>query len=266
MATGGISRYIPVDVRRQLRREVGFGCPVPVSGGRNCGNPYLTYHHFDPEWHVEQHNDPDRMIALCSDHHNKARAFSVSNCREMKETAKERAGEVAGRFDWMKHNVLMIAGGNAYYDNTYDLVWQDNPLLWFTRDDDDRRLLNIRMPPQGDEPRTSLIDNDWILEGEPVDVISPPNGSELNIRYSNGDNLYIKFRTVDAADTLIARWPWIYRYVNRFEFPVTTVEVNLQVEGILELTPDAMTQVGFAMNISASAFIRNGVGLRITHC
>jgi hypothetical protein len=30
-------------VVRQLRQEVGFRCPVD-----DCGNPYLTWHHFDP--------------------------------------------------------------------------------------------------------------------------------------------------------------------------------------------------------------------------
>src|SRR5918912_315690 len=36
-----VNRTPPAAVRRELRREVGFGCPVP-----DCGNPYLYWHHF----------------------------------------------------------------------------------------------------------------------------------------------------------------------------------------------------------------------------
>ena len=43
---------------RTLRREVGFGCPV-------CRSPFLTWHHFDPPYHVEEHWRHEGMIALC---------------------------------------------------------------------------------------------------------------------------------------------------------------------------------------------------------
>jgi len=58
-----VNRTPPAAVRRELRREVGFGCPIP-----DCGIPYLTWHHFDPEWRVEEHHRPEGMIALCLTH------------------------------------------------------------------------------------------------------------------------------------------------------------------------------------------------------
>jgi hypothetical protein len=36
---------IPEEVRRMLREQVNFGCPVS-----DCGHPYLMDHHFDPNW------------------------------------------------------------------------------------------------------------------------------------------------------------------------------------------------------------------------
>jgi hypothetical protein len=44
----GLPRRPPMDVIRLLRSEVGFCCPV-----EGCGNPYLTWHHFDPPRRVE---------------------------------------------------------------------------------------------------------------------------------------------------------------------------------------------------------------------
>jgi len=77
-----MDRTPPVEVRRALRREVGFGCPV--SG---CANPYLEYHHFDPPWRTHEHHDPLGMIALCAEHHKKADAgaFTLSQLRALKQ-------------------------------------------------------------------------------------------------------------------------------------------------------------------------------------
>ncbi len=62
-----VFRTPPIAVRRQLRREVGFGCSLP-----GCGVPYLTWHHFDPPWRQEHYHRVEGMIALCRDHADKA--------------------------------------------------------------------------------------------------------------------------------------------------------------------------------------------------
>src|SRR3990172_955656 len=100
-----MDRTPPPDVRRELRREIGFGCAFP-----GCGNPYLYWHHFDPPWRKLQHHNPSGMIALCGEHHAKADvgAFTREQLREFKRGAIERAEEVKGRFDWMRHSLLAV--------------------------------------------------------------------------------------------------------------------------------------------------------------
>lgn len=56
-----MSRYIPADVRRELRKETNFGCAI-------CGIPIIEYHHIIP-FSDKQHHDPNHMIALCPTHH-----------------------------------------------------------------------------------------------------------------------------------------------------------------------------------------------------
>jgi hypothetical protein len=71
---GAIPRLVNC-YRKALRKEVGFGCPV-----KDCGNPYLTWHHFDPPWEIAKHKPkPERhkvegIIALCHSHHDEADA------------------------------------------------------------------------------------------------------------------------------------------------------------------------------------------------
>ena len=113
-----MTRKPPAKVRKQLRQEVGFRCPV-----EGCGNPYLTWHHFDPPWHVENHHRPEGMIALCLDHAAKADggAFTDDQLRTLKKNGRQRAEEVRGQFDWMRRDLLAVVGGCFYYEQPHNI-------------------------------------------------------------------------------------------------------------------------------------------------
>lgn len=51
----GLSRYIPSDVKLQVRKNSGFGCVI-------CGMGIIHYEHVDPEFHVAQTHDPDKWL------------------------------------------------------------------------------------------------------------------------------------------------------------------------------------------------------------
>lgn len=190
-----LGRRPPVDVRGKLRREVGFGCPMP-----GCDNPYPEYHHFDPPWSREKRHDPARMLALCAMHHAKSDALTIEQYRELKAVGPERVRNISGRFDWLRQDVLTIVGSNYYYETPNIVVLSTRPVIWFNRDDNNHMLLNLEMPSLSSGMRTLLSDNDWLLGGEPTDVESPPNGSELRVKYSNGDHVFVKFQSRETAD------------------------------------------------------------------
>lgn len=82
-----MNRRPPASVRRELRQEANFGCSI-------CGAPILQYHHIVP-FSEEQHHDPDRMIALCPNHHQQAgpqgTAISRERLHEHKQNPANRA-------------------------------------------------------------------------------------------------------------------------------------------------------------------------------
>lgn len=221
---GKLNRRPPASVRRQLRREAGFGCPVA-----NCGNPYLEYHHFDPEWHERPHHEPEGMIALCATHHAKAGAWTAEQCREIKQNP--HTGEVSGRFEWMRREIVAIVGGNYYHETPHMVVVHGEPVVWFDRDESGYLLLNVRMWTISGEPRTQLISNDWEIAGGPTEVESPPNGSYLRVRYSNGDDVQVRFREWRSPEDLQARHPVILRFGDAIAFPLVTAEVQMAVGG-----------------------------------
>lgn len=252
-ADKSVSRTPPTAVRRQLRAEVGFGCPV-----EDCGNPYLEYHHFDPPWEDEHHHDPARMIALCATHHAKAAAWTADDMRRMKRAPEDRP-EVQGRFEWMREDVLAVVGGNFYYETPNMVVFRDEPMVWFERDDQRRLLLNLRVLTVSGEPRTRLLNNDWIIRGKPTEVDSPPNGSRLRVRYANGDDLSVRFREWLTAEALGNVYPRALAIGDELAFPLVTAEVALAVGGTnVKFGPTATQAGGFSM--SGCVAVRCGAG------
>lgn len=224
MHTPKLNRRPPTSVRRALRKEVGFGCPV-----KECGNPYLEYHHFAPQWHIENHHRVDGMIALCSTHHAKADAWTEDQCMELKKNP--HTAEVGGRFEWMRREVVAIVGGNYYHETPRMVEFRGQPLIWFERDERGYLLLSLRMLSISGQPRTELIANDWEILGEPTDVDSPPNGSFLRVKYANGDEAGIRFREWGSADQLTRAHPRILILGEQITFPLVTAEVHMSVGG-----------------------------------
>lgn len=237
-----MTRTPPVAVRRQLRREVGFGCPVP-----ECGNPYLYWHHFDPPWREEEHHDPNGMIALCAEHHAKADAgaFSKEQLRGLKAEGSQRAEEIKGKFDWMRRDLLAVVGGNFYLDTPIIFQYKEEPAIWVNRDEDGYLLLNFRMLTTSGEQRVRLEDNFWFPRGEPDDMECPPHGRFLDIRYDNGDWLRVKFLELPSANDFTECYPDSGVLAKGISFPITAVEIHSRVGGTdLEFGPRKTTLPG----------------------
>lgn len=250
----GMNRTPPLEVRQQLRREVCFGCPV-----EGCGNPYLYWHHFDPPWSERQHHDPIGMIALCAEHHAKADvgAYTTEQLRALKNSTPR---EPAGRFDWMRRELLVVVGGNFYHETPIAVQFRGRPVVWVNRDSEGYLLVNLAMLSASDEPRAMMQDNFWTALGTPNDVECPPSGRRLKIEYNNDDRLGIEFFPVSAVSDITARYPGAKAERWGISYPITAVEVQMRVGGTpIEFGPRS-TQIGGAQMINCFTS-RCGVGL-----
>lgn len=256
-----MNRTPPNEVRRQLRREVGFGCPVP-----GCGSPYLYWHHFDPPWAERQHHNLEGMIALCGAHHAKADAgaFTKEQLREFKLGGRNAATGLRGRLDWMRHDLLAVVGGNFYYEIPVVVQFRGQPTIWFNRDEDRYLLLNVRMLTASGQPRMRIEDNFWIERGDPEDIECPPSGKLIHVMYENEDKLRIEFSELKSADALRARYPDACVDCWQVSFPMTAMELQMKVRGTdLELGARETTLPG--RNVIRNCFIDHcpvGLSLR----
>jgi hypothetical protein len=172
-----MNRTPPTKVREQLRKEVNFGCPV-----KGCGSPYLAYHHFDPPWNEKYHHNPEGMIALCMKHHSEAdgRAWTKAQLREMKANPFI-SSEVAGRFNWLRQDIIVIAGGNVIQNPHAILELYGEKVVWLEKYPDGYRL-NMTVKDSEGRLVLKIQNNDWIAYNKRVvDVFCPPSGKEVSV-------------------------------------------------------------------------------------
>ncbi|MEL1217245.1 HNH endonuclease signature motif containing protein [Aeromonas caviae] len=247
---------IPKKVKEILREEVGFGCPV-----KDCGNPYLEYHHFDPPIHIKPHNDPKGMIALCAQHHKKAdgNAYTVEQLHDFKMN-RVHSKQVRGNLDWLRRDLLSIVGGNLYYETPIPVQIDGHNLVSFSRDASGFQRLSISMLSLRAEERLIIDENSWENIGNPVDLRSPPQGKELEIHYSNGDHLYLRFSEVEDKEQLQSMFGISYN--SDFNFPITAVEINFTIgETNIDFSASGTTVMGSRITNSVIAYC--GVGFCI---
>lgn len=229
-----MERKPKIEVRRKLRKEVGFGCPV-----KGCGSPFLEWHHFDPPWRELNHHNAEGMIALCTEHHAQADggAFTTEQLKHLKHS-KDAAAAVKGRFNWLRNELLMVVGGN-YFLETYEAVrYKGYPLIWLNRDDEGYLLLNIAAVTVDGEPRLSMEENFWTAHGNEEDVECPPSGKMLSAKYANGDSCSVKFLELTSPEALRRQYPSAPKALFDINTPVTAVEVTLRLKSVeLDIGP-----------------------------
>jgi hypothetical protein len=127
------------EIKRQLRREVNFGCPIRYPDGSGCGCPILVFHHFDPQWagnHI--HNLPG-MIALCPTHHGQADGNIWTN-EQLRLFKKEPFVDDVLRtpWPWSAETLVMKVGPSLVMGSGSPIRLDGLPILRFYPQDVER--------------------------------------------------------------------------------------------------------------------------------
>lgn len=205
-------RYIPADVRRKLREEVGFCCPIP-----GCSSPYLSYHHFDPPFHEGGTHDTLGMIALCLPHHKNADIGTYTNEQLREFKTFSNTGSLIGRIEWMRRDVILHAGGLYAVRSKVLLQIGEEPLIWLNRNDKGYLMLNMNFNKSDGSPLLRIIDNDWEVTGPLKDLVAVPSGRSIKISIPNENfNVNLQFEEINKGFSIVLDnvediiWPSLY--------------------------------------------------------
>lgn len=191
------------DTIQQLRREVGYGCPI-------CRNPFLTWHHFDPPYHVEEHWRPDGMIALCLKHHaaadpkgNHAGAYTTETLRTLKN-AQYSSKDVKGHFPVLQlQQKLLIRVGGTYTDKSSPIISiNGEPQISIAINDEGMLSLSFELRNKNDNVIMKMEDN-W-LTAYPRnihDMTAAPKTNDVTVWLGKRDiGLKFSFRRITLCE------------------------------------------------------------------
>lgn len=196
---------------RELRQQVGFGCPV-------CRSPFLTWHHFDPPVHeTGMHWRTEGIVAMCPFCHadadekgGSAGAYSKDELRAMKESSHS-SEDVKGRFPaWEQKKSLLVRMGGCYAD-THSPLFSINGIPQIVIGKNEAGLLNLSFTLRNRQDQVLLrMEENW-LTAYPAnvhDMIVPPKTKRIKVWLDKEDvglDLSFKRVTVSELDQLLSQ-------------------------------------------------------------
>lgn len=164
----GLSRDIPADVKRQVRKACGFGCVM-------CGLSICDYEHVDPPYSEAKEHDPSAITLLCPQCHAKVTRGFLS-----KDTVKsammdpfcKRKGFANEFFDLGKTHPSIIFAGVTLRNCPIPIEFRGIPLFEIKEGEEPGapfRLSATFYNTRG-EQSLKIVDNEWQVAGWNWDV------------------------------------------------------------------------------------------------
>ena len=195
----GLDRYIPSDVRQEIRRRSGFGCVV-------CGSAFYTYEHIDPTFEKARKHNPDNMALLCGTCQIRSSAGSLSKITIKKRAANpvcKQQGHSYGAFDLGDIHPLVVLGSmRGERVNTlirldgerllkiHPPEFPDGPFRLSARFYDSKGTLSLEV----DENEWKVFTSNWDfkMEGRTITIREGFRRIALRLRNVPYDGIYIE--------------------------------------------------------------------------
>ena len=106
----GLSRYIPIEVRREVRQRSKFGCVI-------CRRGFYQYEHIDPPFEDATEHNPDHICCLCGSCHDdvtrgrRSKASVKAAYHKIQRLPNKRVHPPIGPLDFHDGNVELSIGG-----------------------------------------------------------------------------------------------------------------------------------------------------------
>jgi len=179
----GLSRYIPENVKKQIRKNSYFGCVI-------CGTGICTIDHVDPEFNICQEHNPYKMTLLCASCHDKKTRgiIGVTTVKDAMKNPYCKTKNPPSDFLDFGTSEPKIQFGNSLFINPKSIITINGESILSIKepkvDDEDRFLLNaIFHNPDGNEA-FKIENNVWIGNIDNWDIET--KGKTITIKSEKG--------------------------------------------------------------------------------
>jgi hypothetical protein len=180
----GLSRNIPADIKREIRKRSKFGCVI-------CRQGFYTYEHIDPPFANATEHDPSKICCLCGTCH-----LAVTREQYSKEYIKSSYAKIQ-----QQTNIAPPSGPLDFHDGTAELLIGSlmySPAVKTVLRYYGYNLISVKPGKDGEQGSISavftdshgavalqLIENEWIgsLDAWDIDVVGP----RITVRREKGD-------------------------------------------------------------------------------
>lgn len=179
----GLGRYVPMDVRREIRTRCGFGCVI-------CGLAYYDYEHFDPDFKDAKEHKAEGMTLLCMQCNQKRARGTLSAATVARANAHPKCkqqGFASELFDFGLEPIEVKFAGASFVDCGTLIQVRGVDLLSFKppAEPGSPFLLSGLLSDATGATTLRIVDNEWFAGDEnwDVEVVGPL----ITIRRGVGD-------------------------------------------------------------------------------
>jgi hypothetical protein len=135
----GLSRDIPSEIKREIRKRCGFGCVI-------CGSAIYEYEHIDPPFSEAKEHEPSKITLLCKSCHGKVtnKMWSKDKVKRSNKNPKcLQKGFSSEFFDINTDRFEVILGSSSWINPKTVLEISGEPLLQIEPPDAEEAPLRI---------------------------------------------------------------------------------------------------------------------------
>lgn len=175
-----LPRHIPAEIKREVRKNCGFGCVV-------CGSAFYEYEHFNPEYNEAIIHDPAGITLLCAKHHDDKTRGRMSN-KILEEAAAnpkcKQTGFSHGALEFgTKDSIVQI--GSTYFIEARNIISVNGEtILSIKKPEAESAPFLLTLVTEDSRNSNRVIDNEWIGDVKSWDITTI--GRSITVRDAIG--------------------------------------------------------------------------------
>jgi hypothetical protein len=164
----GLSRKIPAEVSLEVRQRCGFGCVI-------CGEAYIDYDHFDPEFADAKSHSASGITLLCKKHHGLKTGGQISKSKVSDANkdpyCKKNQNVSTNPLEFGETPTVRVQIGETVFVNPHAILRIDGtPLIRIDAPEISGGPFRLSLQTSDDPDSSRIAQNEWLGSSEVWDI------------------------------------------------------------------------------------------------